>query len=150
LDQKNGEKVLNFIASLFSPLSKELNGWLGPSLASKDDGWRSQRPRSESESHRPPLALRKNTGSAQNNVYRLSISCSNINNPNNKLIKDYFSNFKLKTSKQKSFFIWVEILDYCLNNRHLEEEKINELRKLAKKMNKFTIDNNPIGSSKFS
>lgn len=120
LDQKNGENVLNFIASLFSPVSIKLRGL--------------------------PVKLRNNT----NNVFRLTIHCNDINNPNTKLIKDYFSNFKLKTSKQKSFFIWSQILDLILGNQPLEEIKIKEIRKLAKQINKFTINNNPIGSSKFS
>jgi hypothetical protein len=120
LDQKNGENVLNIIGCLFSPVTVKLRGL--------------------------PVKLRTNT----NNVFRLTIHCNDIKNPNNKLIKEYFSNFKLKTSKQESFLIWAKILDSTLGNQPLDEEKIYDLRKLAKKMNKFTIDNNPIGSSKFS
>lgn len=75
MDQKNGENVLNYIASLFSPVSIKLRGF--------------------------PVKLINNT----NNVFRLTINCNDINNPNTKLIKDYFSNFKLKTSKHESFFI---------------------------------------------
>ena len=53
-----------------------------------------------------------------------------------------FSNFKLKTSKHESFFIWSQILDLILGNQPLEEIKIKEIRKLAKQINKFTINNN--------
>lgn len=120
LDQKKGENVLNIIANLFSPVSIKLRGF--------------------------PVKLRNKT----NNVFRLTIHCNDIKNPNHNLIKDYFSNFKLKTSKQKSFFIWSQILDLILGNQPLDNLKIKEIRKLAKQINKFTIDNNPIGSSKFS
>jgi hypothetical protein len=75
LDQKNGENVLKIIANLFSPVSVNLRGF--------------------------PVKLRNNT----NNVFRLTICCNDINNPNSMLIKNYFSNFNLKTSKQESFVI---------------------------------------------
>jgi hypothetical protein len=39
------------------------------------------------------------------NVFRLSISCSDIKNPNWMLIRNYFSKFNLKTSKHNSFLI---------------------------------------------
>jgi hypothetical protein len=37
-----------------------------------------------------------------------------------------------------------------LGKQPLNKEIINDIRKLAKLINKFTILNNPIGSSKFS
>jgi hypothetical protein len=120
LDQKNGDNILNFIANFFSPVSVKLRGF--------------------------PVKLINNT----NNVFRLSISCNDINNPNSILIKNYFYNFKLKTSKQESFLIWSKVLDLILGNQPLNEIQIKEIRKLAKQINKFTIINNPIGSSKFS
>jgi hypothetical protein len=120
LDQKNGENVLKTIASLLSPFSVKLRGF--------------------------PVKLRNNT----NNVFRLTISCNDINNPNTILIKNYFANFKLKTSKKNSFLLWSKILELILGNQPLGDENIKEIRKLAKQINKFTIDNNPIGSSKFS
>jgi hypothetical protein len=120
LDQKNGDNILKFIANFFSPVSVKLRGF--------------------------PVKLRNNT----NNVFRLSISCNDINNPNSILIKNYFDNFKLKTSKQESFLIWSKVLELILGNQPLNENKIKEIRKLAKQINKFTIINNPIGSSKFS
>jgi LAGLIDADG endonuclease len=120
LDQKNGDNILKFIANFFSPVSVKLRGF--------------------------PVKLINNT----NNVFRLSISCNDINNPNSILIKNYFDNFKLKTSKQESFLIWSKVLDLILGNQPLNEIQIKEIRKLAKQINKFTIINNPIGSSKFS
>jgi hypothetical protein len=66
------------------------------------------------------------------------------------LIKNYFSNFNLKTSKQESFVIWSKILDLILGKQPLNEIDIKKIRKLAKQINKFTINNNPIGLSKFS
>lgn len=120
LDQKNGENVLKIIARLFSPVSVKLRGF--------------------------PVKLRNNT----NNVFRLTISCNDINNPNTILIKNYFSSFKLKTSKQDSFLLWSKILYLILGNQPLADKNIKEIRRLAKQINKFTINNNPIGSSKFS
>ena len=120
MDQKNGKNVLKTIASLFSPVSVKLRGF--------------------------PVKLRSKT----NNVFRLTISCNDINNPNTILIKNYFSNFNLKTSKQDSFLLWSKILDLILGNQPLAEINIKEIRRLAKQINKFTIENNPLGSSKFS
>jgi len=120
LDQKNGENVLKTIANLFSPISVKLRGF--------------------------PVKLRNKT----NNVFRLDISCNDIKNPNVKLIKNYFTNFNLKTSKQNSFLLWCKILDLTLAKQPLTELEIKEIKILSKQINRFTINNKSIGSSKFS
>jgi hypothetical protein len=98
-----------------------------------------------------PVKIRKEGAEKPvSNVFRLSISCSDIKNPNSMLIRNYFSKFKLKTSKQNSFMIWCSILDLFLGKQPLNTEKIYEIKKLAKVLNKFTIENNPTGSSKYS
>lgn len=124
LDQKNEENALNIISTLFSPITVKLKGF--------------------------PVKIRKGNEKKGNNVFRLSISCSDINNPNSMLIRNYFSNFNLKTSKGDSFFIWCTVLDLILGKQPLNTEQIYEIRKLAKKINKFTIENKAIGLSKFS
>lgn len=126
LDQKNGESALNIISNLFSPVTVSLRGF--------------------------PVKNRKATAKQDitTNVFRLSISCSDIKNPNSMLIRNYFSKFKLKTSKYNSFSIWCDILDMFLGKQPLNTEVISEIKKLAKLINKFTIENNPIGSSKYS
>jgi len=93
-----------------------------------------------------PVKLRNKT----NNVFRLDISCNDITNPNVKLIKNYFTDFNLKTSKHNSFLLWCQILDLTLGKQPLTELEIKEIKQLSKQINKFTINNNPIGSSKFS
>jgi len=128
LDQKNGESALNIISNLFSPVTVSLRGF-------------------------PVKERKKGANAKQNlttNVFRLSISCSDIKNPNSMLIRNYFSKFKLKTSKHNSFIIWCEILDMFLGKQPLNRKIIYDIKKLAKLINKFTIENNPIGSSKYS
>ena len=126
LDQKNGESVLNIISNLFSPVTVSLRGF--------------------------PVKNRKATAKQDitTNVFRLSISCSDIKNPNSMLIRNYFTKFKLKTSKYNSFIIWCEILDMFLGKQPLNQVVISEIKNLAKLINKFTIENNPTGSSKYS
>jgi hypothetical protein len=52
----------------------------------------------------PTYSPKRRVGQA-GNVFRLSISCSDIKNPNSILIRNYFSKFCLKTSKHNSFLI---------------------------------------------
>jgi hypothetical protein len=120
LDQKNGSDQLNIIANLFSPITVKLKGY--------------------------PVKLRTKT----TNVYRLDISCTDINNPNYKIIRDYYNKYPLKTTKHSSFLLWSQILDLFLGKQPLNKESINEIKLLARKINKYTIENNPLGFSKFS
>lgn len=149
LDQKNGESALNLISNLFSPVTVQLRG-----SPVKERKSALSLPNFENSPSRPeakpsfgeggPVAF---TGATDNkescqrkagNVFRLSISCSDIKNPNSMLIRNYFSKFNLKTSKHNSFLIWCEILDLFLGKQPLTPVKINEIRKLAKLVNKFT------------
>jgi len=122
LDQKNGQSVLNQISELFSPVTVKLRGFPVKERATESD----------------------------RNIFRLCISISDIENPNTKLIRNYFKNYELKTSKHNSFLIWCDVLDMFLGKQPLNKETIVEIRTLNKLINKFTIENNPTGSSKFS
>lgn len=57
----------------------------------------------------------------------------------------YFNKYKLKTTKLNSFHIWNEILNIVLGNQPLSSDNIYKIRKLRKNMNKYIIENNPIG-----
>ena len=78
-------------------------------------------------------------------VYRITIHCNDIKKPNSTLIRNYFSKFNLVTSKQNSFLLWSECLDLFLGKQPLSSEIVQKISKIAKKINKFTIDNNPTG-----
>lgn len=95
--------------------------------------------------------------SKTDNIYRLTIQAAtrsnDIKKPNFTLIKNYFSTFKLVTSKHNSFLFWSECLDLILGcgaKQPLSSENLLKVRQIAKKINKFTIDNNPTGHAKFS
>ena len=78
-------------------------------------------------------------------VYRITIHCNDIKKPNSTLIRNYFSKFNLVTSKQNSFLLWSECLDLFSGKQPLSSENVLKVRQIAKKINKFTIDNNPTG-----
>ncbi len=78
-------------------------------------------------------------------VYRITIHCNDIKKPNFTLIRNYFSKFNLVTSKHNSFLLWSECLDLFLGKQPLSPENVIKIRDIAKKINKFTIDNNPTG-----
>lgn len=82
-----------------------------------------------------------------NNVYRLTISCNDYKNYNSFLIREYFNNFQLKTTKLNNFLIWSKIIDLIHNKQPLSQNEFKEIKKLRTKMNKYIIDNNPIGYS---
>lgn len=118
LDQKNEQKVLNIIGRLFSENKKAIIRTLSSQ----------------------PSSLDKN-----NNMYRLSLYCNDKKRiTSNKLI-NYFNTYKLKTTKNKSFYIWVDILDIVINNQPLSLENLSKVRKLRHNMNYYTICNNSIG-----
>lgn len=79
------------------------------------------------------------------NMYRIEIYCNDINKEIYKNILMYFNKYKLKTTKLYSFQIWNEILNIVLGNQPLSSDDISKIRKLRKNMNKFIIENNPIG-----
>lgn len=138
LDQKNGENALNFIAELFSPITVSKRGY---PVKLRKNSFSSPALRSCS------LANQEGVHTA---VFRLTISTSDIKNPNSMLIKTYFNKFNLKTSKEKSFLIWVNILELILGKQPLEKDQIASIKRLSSKMNKFVIENNPTGSARFS
>ncbi len=86
--------------------------------------------------------------SKTDNVYRITIPAyagNDIKKPNSTLIINYFTRFNLVTTKHNSFLIWSECVDLILGKQPLSCENILIIRQLAKKINKFTIENNSTG-----
>ena len=54
-----------------------------------------------------------------------------------KVIRNYFSRYKLKTKKSLSFTKWCKIHDMVLNKKHLTLEGLNKIDLLTKDINKF-------------
>lgn len=79
------------------------------------------------------------------NMYRIEISCNHIER--SKKVINYFNKYKLKTTKSKSFEIFLQILDITLSKQPLSIDNYNLVRSLRKNMNKFTIENKSIGHS---
>lgn len=90
-------------------------------------------------------SLAKLRKTLHNNVYRIEISCNHPIRNQNILI--YFNKYKLKTTKSISFELWCNIIDLSVGNQPLSLDKLNEIRKIRKKLNKYIIENNPIGHS---
>nr|QPC56055.1 LAGLIDADG endonuclease [Ophiocordycipitaceae sp.]QUT09489.1 LAGLIDADG endonuclease [Ophiocordycipitaceae sp.]QUT09517.1 LAGLIDADG endonuclease [Ophiocordycipitaceae sp.]QUT13247.1 LAGLIDADG endonuclease [Ophiocordycipitaceae sp.]DAJ12191.1 TPA_asm: LAGLIDADG endonuclease [Ophiocordycipitaceae sp.] len=116
LDQKNEEEVLNKIGRLFSDNKKAIIRTRNRSCA---------------------LSLY--------NMYRLSLNCNDKKRIISNKLKNYFNTYKLKTTKNKSFYIWVQILDIVINNQPLSPENLSKVRKLRHNMNYYTIENKPTG-----
>ena len=76
-------------------------------------------------------------------MYRIEISCNDNNK--NKHIINYFNKFHLKTTKSKSFQIWLHIVNMSNNNQPLTKNKIKEIRELRKDINKYIIENISVG-----
>jgi hypothetical protein len=87
------------------------------------------------------VRLRKDT----DRVYKMTIQCNDYKKPNFYLIHKYFSKFNLVTTKHISFLLWSEGLNLILGKQPLSKEDLEKVRQLGKKINKFTIDNNPTG-----
>lgn len=81
------------------------------------------------------------------NMYRIEISCNDINKDIYKKVINYFDKYPLKTIKNKSYLIWKEILYIILGNQPLNLERLNYIRSLRKKINKYIIQNKSIGHS---
>jgi hypothetical protein len=92
------------------------------------------------------VSLRKKT----EHVYRLTLHMNNPNRLGYNLILDYFDTYCLKTSKVKNYLLWKEILHEIKLQTHKTKEGINRIEKIKKLMTKYIIENNPIGSSKYS
>lgn len=84
------------------------------------------------------------------NMYRIEISCNDINKQIYGKITDYFNAYKLKTTKHKSYTLWKDIALIVRGNQPLCDEKIKKIRGLRHSMNRFIIENNPIGIAKKS
>ena len=112
LDQKNEEKVLNKIASLFSLNKKAI--LRTPNKTMVNNNW---------------------------NMFRLTFYCNDKKKVVSSKIINYFTLYKLKTSKKESFRIWTEIMNIVLNKQPLSVEDLNIVRKLRHNMNYFTIEN---------
>lgn len=80
-------------------------------------------------------------------MYRIQIYCNDIKKLNYKRVMNYFNRFRLKTTKQKSFLIWKEVIGITLGNQPLDNKQITYIRELRKNINKYIINNNPIGKS---
>ena len=54
-----------------------------------------------------------------------------------KVIRNYFSRYKLKTKKLLAYHKWCKIHDMLLNKKHLTLEGLNKINLLSKDINKF-------------
>lgn len=81
-------------------------------------------------------------------MYRIEVSCNDINKSIYKKIINYFDFYKLKTTKMKSYLIWKEVIFITLGNQPLNKNKIEYIRSLRSSINKYIIANNSIGHSK--
>lgn len=124
LDQKNEQIVLDKIGSLFSENKKA-------------------KLRTPNINHF--FKSENNTFKINNNMFRLTLSCNDINKVISSKLINYFNIYKLKTSKKESFRLWGEILDIVLGNQPLSPKNLSKVRKLRHNMNFFTIENNPVG-----
>lgn len=78
-------------------------------------------------------------------MYRIEISCNH--HVKNQPIINYFKQYKLKTTKQYSFLIFLEILNIFVNKQPLNQIKIDKIRMLKKDMNKYIIENKSMNYS---
>lgn len=129
LDQKNAEKPLNIIASLFSNKSK------AKIRKTKNNAFISKKNKSIKPSSAMPMQ----------EMFRLTLFCNDINKDTSLKILNYFNTYKLKTTKKSSFNIWSEILFNCLGKQPLSPENLSLIRKLRHNMNYFTIENQAKG-----
>ena len=83
--------------------------------------------------------------SKTDNVYRITVQCNDIKKLNSTLIINYFTRFRLITYKHNSFLIWSDCLNRILGKQPLSYDNILIVRQLAKKINKFTIENSSTG-----
>ena len=121
LDQKNEENVLNRIALLFNAITKAKLRTVNKSIKIK------------------------NLINYTNSMFRLSLYCNDKKKALISNICYYFNKYPLKTSKQKSFKLWTEILEIVVNKQPLSAEDLKVVRKLRHNMNFFTIENKPLG-----
>lgn len=87
--------------------------------------------------------------STTNGVYRYCLILITTN-PSTDILKTYFNNYQLKTTKYKAFTHMCDILEMKYNNKHKTESGLIEIFKLKHSMNLNTIENLPRGSHKKS
>jgi len=121
LDQKNAEVLLNKIALLLNTTGKAKLRTVNKHIKSK------------------------NLTDYINTMFRLSVYCNDRKKPSYSIISSYFNKYPLKTSKQESFNKWSKIFEIVANNQPLTPETLYLVRKIRHNMNKFTIENKPIG-----
>lgn len=121
LDQKNAELVLNKIAYLLSTSAKAKLKAVNKTI--KD----------------------QNLADYLNTMFRLSVHCNDRKKPTYTILSNYFNKYCLKTSKQESFKKWAKILETVANKQPLTPETLHLVREIRHNMNKFTIENKPIG-----
>ncbi len=131
LDQKN-ETALNKIGLLFSENKKAVIRI--PNLEKKNSV------KVKVHSIKPDSASQETS-----NMFRLTLSCNDKNKVISSKIINYFNLYILKTSKNKSFHIWTEILYLVLNKQPLSPEDLKVVKKLRHNMNFFTLENKPLG-----
>lgn len=122
LDQKNEEKVLFKIGRLFSDATHNKGIIRTPNRASI-----------------------KCVDKKNNNMYRLSLCCNDKKRITSNKLNNYLNRYKLKTTKNKSFYLWIQILDIVINNQPLSLENLSKVRKLRHNMNYYIIENKPSG-----
>lgn len=121
LDQKNAEVVLNKIALLLNTSAKAKLRTVNKCIKSQ------------------------NLTDYVNTMFRLSSYCNDRKKPTYSIIINYFNKYPLKTSKQESFKKWKKIFEIVANNQPLTPETLQLVREIRHNMNKFTIENKPIG-----
>lgn len=121
LDQKNAEVDLNKIALLLNTTAKAKLRTVNKSI--KD----------------------KNLTDYVNTMFRLSIYCNDRKKPSYCIISNYFNKYTLKTSKKESFKKWEQIFEMVANKQPLSPENLKAVRSIRHNMNKYTIENKPVG-----
>jgi len=121
LDQKNAEVVLNKIAFLLTTSAKAKLRTVNKSIKGQ------------------------NLTDYYNTMFRLSVYCNDRKKPSYDRLSNYFNKYPLKTSKQESFNKWTKIFEIVANNQPLTPETLHLVREIRHNMNKFTIENKPIG-----
>jgi hypothetical protein len=78
-------------------------------------------------------------------MFRLSVYCNDRKKPTHSIIISYFNKYPLKTSKKESFNKWSKIFEIVANKQPLTPENLHVVREIRHNMNKYTIENKPIG-----
>ena len=121
LDQKNAEIVLNKIALLLDTSAKAKLRTVNKYIKSQ------------------------NLSDYINTMFRLSVHCNDRKKLTYSIISGYLNKYPLKTSKQESFNRWSKIFEIVANKQPLTPENLHFVREIRHNMNKYTIENKPVG-----